>query len=179
MWNKPTIPESPSPSTRPTPSLTSPSASPSPSPSSSSASRSRIGAGTTVKGTLQGREDLVVEGRVEGRIELGQSSVVIDEAGRVEGDVIARTIKVSGEVHGNLTAEEDAVLLKTARLEGNIVAKRVTIESGARFRGSIDMEAGVPHNRAAPTPPPLKERADSGSAVVSKPNGSTERLGIG
>jgi cytoskeletal protein CcmA (bactofilin family) len=192
MWNKSPAPESATPSTKPVSSSTStststsssspaaaarPSATTSANPSSGP-SRSRIGAGTNVKGTLQGREDLVVEGRIEGRIELASCNVTIEESGRVEGDVVARVIKLSGEVHGNLTAEEDAVLLHTARLVGNSVAKRVTIEAGARFRGSIDMETGGPRERVS-APPPIRETAESGGAVVSKPNGSTERLGMG
>lgn len=171
MWNKPSVPESPSTSTKPVPTTGHHPAS----------SRSRVGAGMNVKGTFQGREDLVVEGRIEGKVELGQCSVVIEESGKIEGDVFARSIKVSGEVHGNLTAEEETVLLKTARLEGNIVAKRVSIEAGARFRGSIDMGsgAGVSRERVSPGPPPVRDRAESGSAVASKPNGSTERVGMG
>lgn len=168
MWNKPSIPESPSPSTKPVPGT-----------GHSPSSRSRIGSGMSVKGTFQGREDLAVEGKIEGKVELGQCSAVIEESGRIDGDVIARSIKVSGEVHGNLTAEEDCVLLKTARLEGNIVAKRVTIEAGARFRGSIDMGSGVPRAQVSPGRPPVRDTAESGSAVAPKPNGSTERVGMG
>jgi cytoskeletal protein CcmA (bactofilin family) len=193
MWNKTSTSEPATPATRPasqsTNASTSTTSTSSTSPSSSASAthpqtqttgpaRSRIGAGTNVKGTLQGREDLIVEGRIEGRVELQSSSVSIEESGRVEGDVLARTIKLSGEVHGNLTAEEDAVLLHTARLVGNIVAKRVTIEAGARFRGSIDMETGGARERVSPIPS-VRDTAESGGAVVSKPNGSTERLGMG
>jgi cytoskeletal protein CcmA (bactofilin family) len=78
------------------------------------------------------------------------------------------------------------VLLKTARLEGNIVAKRVTIEAGARFRGNIDMESGAARERGAsvslapaPPPPAVRETPESAGAAVAKPNGTTERLGMG
>lgn len=102
--------------------------------------KARIGVGILLKGELYGEEDVIIAGRVEGKITLKQHGVIIEESGRVDADVTASSICVAGEVHGNLRGTEQVVLLKTGRVEGNINAKSVTLETGAQFKGSIDME---------------------------------------
>jgi cytoskeletal protein CcmA (bactofilin family) len=106
-----------------------------------------------VRGEVSGDEDLIVEGRIEGKILLRQNTVTIGAKGRVAAEVHARAIQIEGEVDGNLTAEEQIVLRKSSRVRGDLVAPRVTIEDGARFKGSIDMEPKQQRGAAAPAAP--------------------------
>jgi cytoskeletal protein CcmA (bactofilin family) len=99
-----------------------------------------IGPSIFIKGDLSGDEDLVIEGRVEGKIDLKQHNVTIGKNGKVHADVYGNTVIVEGEVDGNLFAQEQAVLRQSGGLRGNISAPRVMLEDGSRFRGSIDME---------------------------------------
>jgi cytoskeletal protein CcmA (bactofilin family) len=99
-----------------------------------------IGASIVVRGEISGEEDLLVEGRVEGKIDLRQNAVTVGAKGQLVAEVHARLLLIDGEVEGNLTAEEQVVLRKSGRVKGDIVSPRVTIEDGARFKGSIDME---------------------------------------
>jgi cytoskeletal protein CcmA (bactofilin family) len=140
MWKKSeATPPSPTPPS-PTPATPIKSAT-TPAPSESSGTRkTRIGAGVTLKGELYGDEDVIIEGRVEGLITLKQHGVIVEESGRVDANITAATICVAGTVRGNLHGTEQVVLLKTGRVEGNIYAKSVTLETGAQFKGSIDME---------------------------------------
>jgi cytoskeletal protein CcmA (bactofilin family) len=101
-----------------------------------------IGPTIEIKGNLGGDEDLLVEGQIEGKIELRQHSVTIGKSGRVRADIHGRTIVVQGEVHGNLYGEEQIVLRQTSTVRGNLLAPRVTLEDGSNFKGSIDMTAG-------------------------------------
>jgi cytoskeletal protein CcmA (bactofilin family) len=131
----------------------------------------RIGASLFFKGDLQGDEDLVIEGRVEGRIAIKQGRVTVGEKGRVEADIDAASILVAGVVKGNLNGGDRVVLHQSGRVEGNIVAKSVILENGCRFKGSIDMEGDA------------AARAQSRPAATSagaKPNGpeSTARVGL-
>lgn len=103
-------------------------------------SRAVIGPSIRIQGDLTGEEDLVIEGRVDGKIELKQQSVTIGQSGRVKADVIARTISVEGEVRGNLLADEQVTVRRSGHVQGNITAPRVSLEDGAKFKGSIDME---------------------------------------
>ena len=100
-----------------------------------------IGPSIFIKGDLSGDEDLVIEGRVEGKIDLKQHNVTIGKNGRVRADVFGNTVIVEGEVDGNLFAQQQAILRQSGAVRGNITAPRVMLEDGSRFRGSIDMES--------------------------------------
>ena len=163
MWNKKES-ESPTPAT--------PSTSPS-APSQSSrpaAPRSNtpavIGPSISIKGDLTGEEDLMIEGRVEGEIRLKQHSVTVGRSGRVQADVFGKSINVEGEVQGNLTGDSEVVIRNTGRVEGNIVAPRVTLEDGSSFRGAIDMQ--TPQQAKQSTSPPAAKSEPS----TSKKEGS-------
>lgn len=99
-----------------------------------------IGASIHVDGTLRGEEDLLIEGTVKGTVELRKNSVTIGPTGEVTADVVAHTIFVDGSMDGNLVAAERVVIRKSARIKGSIAAPRVSLEDGAQFNGSIDMD---------------------------------------
>ena len=135
--------------------------------------KARIGAGLVLKGELCGEDDVIIEGRLEGKITLKQHSVIIEESGRVDADITASSICVAGEVHGNLHGTEQVVLLKTGRVEGNISAKSVTLETGAQFKGSIDMETV---GKASSAELPVEQSASHSNDSTTKTNGSTYHL---
>jgi len=101
-----------------------------------------IGAGIKVSGEISGNENILIEGRVDGRINLSGNDVTIGRTGQVMADVTAKTIRVAGEVSGDLTAKERVVISGTGNVHGNVVAPRVVLEDGAIFKGSIDMDPG-------------------------------------
>ena len=126
---------------------------------------STIGPSITVKGELVGKEDLEVQGKVEGTISLKKHIVSVGENGRVKADIHAKSIQIGGEVKGNLFGEDEVVILRSGRVEGDIKASRVTLENGSKFKGSIDMEPK----------PEDKERtrdADVSKSTKSPENGS-------
>jgi cytoskeletal protein CcmA (bactofilin family) len=131
--------------------------------------KARIGAGLSLKGELYGEEDIIIEGRVEGKITLKDHGVIVEESGRVDAAIHASTICVAGQVRGDLHGSDHVVLLKTGRVEGDIFAKSVTLETGAQFKGSIDMETV-----AMPKP----AETDSNKSDT-KTNGVTPRLAAG
>ncbi|HSS47475.1 MAG TPA: polymer-forming cytoskeletal protein [Thermoanaerobaculia bacterium] len=103
--------------------------------------RATIGASIFIKGDLSGEEDLVIEGRVEGKVDLKQNNVTVGKNGKVKADVSGRVVTIEGEVTGNVFAREQAILRQSGAINGNIQAPRVILEDGSRFKGSIDMEA--------------------------------------
>jgi cytoskeletal protein CcmA (bactofilin family) len=106
-----------------------------------SATSATIGPSIFIKGDLSGEEDLVIEGRVEGKVDLKQNNVTIGKNGRVRADVFGKVVIVEGEVDGNVFAREQAILRQAGAIRGNITAPRVMLEDGSRFKGSIDMES--------------------------------------
>ncbi len=107
--------------------------------------RATIGRSITIRGEVTGDEDLLIQGRIEGSIDLRQHAVTVGSEGDVKADVVARVLTIEGRVKGNLSAEEQVVLRSSARVEGDISAPRLVLEDGARFRGGVDM--GDPEER--------------------------------
>jgi cytoskeletal protein CcmA (bactofilin family) len=103
------------------------------------AERATIGRSITVRGDVTGDEDLLIQGRVEGTVDLKQHSVTVGADGEVKADISGRVVTVEGSVEGNLRADEQVVLRSTGRVQGDISSPRVTLEDGAYFRGGVDM----------------------------------------
>ena len=104
-----------------------------------------IAQGIKIKGEITGREDLFIDGTVEGKLELGNGTVTIGPNGKVKADISAREIVVRGQVEGKLEGAEKVQLWSTGRVEGEVRTQRLAIEDGAVLRG--DVEAGKEHAR--------------------------------
>lgn len=113
---------------------------PSPPAASRKTESSFVGPSILVKGDMTGDEDLVVQGRIEGSITLQKHLVTIGKDGRANATVSAKSIRVEGTVEGELRGKEQIVVTRSGNVNGNIVAPRVTLEDGCRFKGAIDME---------------------------------------
>ncbi len=98
-----------------------------------------IGPSIHIEGQLTGEEALIIEGRVNGTIDLKDNNLTIGENGKIHANVYANIIRVDGELNGDLHGKERIHISKTGKVTGNIFAPRVSIEDGAKFRGSIDM----------------------------------------
>ena len=98
-----------------------------------------IGKSIVVKGELSGKEDLTIEGRVEGKVDLGEHVLTIGPNAKLKAQVAAKSIIVIGDVTGNIAASERISIREEGSVEGDIAAPRVAIAEGATFRGSIDM----------------------------------------
>jgi cytoskeletal protein CcmA (bactofilin family) len=101
-----------------------------------------IGPKIHVNGEISGDENLVVEGRVDGKINLKEHQVDIGQSGKVHADVAAKTVRISGEVRGDVKGYEKVIISRSGNVCGNIIAPRLTLEDGAKFKGSIDMDPG-------------------------------------
>ncbi|HCO60738.1 MAG TPA: polymer-forming cytoskeletal protein, partial [Porticoccaceae bacterium] len=101
-----------------------------------------IGSSIKITGDVVGDENLVIDGSVEGTINLSSNELVIGQSGHINANMSANIIRVDGEVKGDINGQEKVIVSKTGRVKGNIVAPRVTLEDGAKFKGSIDMDPG-------------------------------------
>ena len=99
-----------------------------------------ISASIIITGDISGKEDIVINGSVEGTIDFREHNVLIGESGRINANVIAKTIHVDGEVKGELRANEQVTISPSGRLVGDIRAPRVVLSDGCQFKGSVDME---------------------------------------
>ena len=97
-----------------------------------------IGPNIRIQGELSGDEDLVVEGRVEGKISVSKGLRVGPQA-QVNAEVKAHHVTIAGRVVGNVVAVDKVEILPSGILEGNIRAPKIAIAEGAQFKGSVDM----------------------------------------
>ena len=106
-----------------------------------------LGQQITVRGTLTGEEDLLVEGRVEGSVSLA-GHLIVAESGVLEADLDVQSIEVHGEVRGDIVASQSITIDKGAHVAGNVRAPRVIIHDGAQFQGAVEMDVDLPEGLA-------------------------------
>jgi cytoskeletal protein CcmA (bactofilin family) len=97
-----------------------------------------IGVETRISGEIRGEEDLVIRGRVDGKIHLSHA-LTVEKGAIVQADVDVRNLVISGTLVGNIVASESVRLLATARVVGDLAAPRVIMDAGAAYRGRVDM----------------------------------------
>jgi cytoskeletal protein CcmA (bactofilin family) len=135
-----------------------------------------IGTSVVIKGELNGGEDLMIEGLVEGTIQLKDHVLTIGPNGRIKAQVFAKSVIVLGEVTGNVTAGDKVDI--HGSVEGDIISPRVTIAEGAHFRGSVDMQRkaatskpqagkGEPPKQSAPEPQTATSDQPAGQAIIA------------
>jgi len=126
-------------------------------PDYSRSSSALLGKSVIVKGEIHGREDLTIDGEVEGSIELQEHRLTIGPNAKVSATVKAREVIVLGTLHGNVETRDRVEIRKEAKLVGDIRTARIVIEDGAYFKGAVDIiraETPKPQAVAAPKPQP-------------------------
>lgn len=103
----------------------------------------RIGKSIVIRGEVKGGEDLIIDGRVEGTIQLAENRLTIGPNADVAADLAARDVLVLGKVHGNVTATGRVELRAGCTLEGDVRAYRLAIEDNAVLRGKVDLTQGT------------------------------------
>ena len=126
-----------------------------------------IGKAVKIVGQIYTKEDLNVDGDIEGTIESAESKVTIGATGRVQASVKAREVVIFGQVQGNVEATDKVDIRREAKLVGDITTARISIEDGALFKGSIDIRKPEPKttSAAASTPTPAISTSTSSSSA--------------
>src|SRR5258708_39575139 len=115
-----------------------------------------IGKSVMIKGQIFSREDLTIDGEIDGSVELQEHRLTVGPHGKLQAGVKAREIVVLGTIHGNVEASDKIDIRKDAKLVGDIRTARIVIEDGAYFKGSIDIvrpESAKPASPVAPVAP--------------------------
>jgi cytoskeletal protein CcmA (bactofilin family) len=138
-------------------------------------SKTRIGQNISIEGDIRGEGDLVIEGSVKGSVELEKYHLTVGPRGHVEAEIHAGSVTVSGRLNGNIFALDKVAITKDADFNGEIKAKRISVEDGAYLKAVIELvkeppvkavatdKAGEPKNfGAAKEPTPLAGELDKG-----------------
>lgn len=144
MWknqNERDVPPPAKPLTPSTPAMPAPSpVSPAVSPAARGADRpTHLSKTIVLKGTITGSEDLFVDGKLEGSVELPGNTLTVGVNGQVQANVNAREVVIQGKLNGNVTAADRVEIKAQGALTGDVSAARISIEDGAFFKGGIDI----------------------------------------
>ena len=130
-----------------------------------------IGKSVVIKGQIFSREDLVIDGEVEGSVEAVEHRVVVGPNGKVNAGVKAREIMVQGSIKGDVEAGDKIDIRREAKLVGNIKTQRIVIEDGAYFKGSVDIQRADAAKAVAPVAPRPQTMAAAPGTSAPAPQG--------
>ena len=98
-----------------------------------------IGQSVQINGELTGQEDLIIDGKIDGKIVLKDHQLTIGANGHINAEVRAKAVQVNGQVSGNIIADDKVEITPSGSVIGDITAPRVALADGSSFKGSIDM----------------------------------------
>jgi len=110
-----------------------------------------IGQSMSIKGEIHTKEELLVDGEVEGSME-SQSLVTVGPKGKVRANIKAREVVIYGEVRGDVEVSHKLAIREQGSLVGNVKSAGISIDDGAYFKGSIDITR--PETKVAKAAPP-------------------------
>lgn len=120
-----------------------------------------IGERISIEGNIKGEGDLTIDGSVKGSIELNKYHLTVGAEGRVEADINAENVTIGGRMTGNIKAGSKVEITKEADFEGEIKAKRISVEDGAYLKAVIELEREAQKEPAPETKPAKKEAPES------------------
>jgi cytoskeletal protein CcmA (bactofilin family) len=125
-----------------------------------------LGSSLHVKGDLIGTEDLLIDGSVEGLIELDERKLTVGTTARLTADINARDVVIYGYLRGNVRAKGRIEIKKDCSVIGNLTTAQIMIEDGANFKGSIEIDRGA-ENEADKKVAPRAAAASAGAGPKS------------
>ena len=117
-----------------------------------------IGEHIFIEGNIRGEEHLLIEGSMKGNIEMGEHNFIVGSKGRFEGEILAQNVGVSGQIVGSVNAKGKVEIKNEADIIGDIKASSISVEEGAYFKGSIELNR-EPRRKAALTKKPIEMSA--------------------
>jgi cytoskeletal protein CcmA (bactofilin family) len=117
--------------------------------------------GIRIKGEVTGKEDIFLDGTLEGKLDMGNAVVTVGPNGKIKADISGREVIVRGQVEGKINGTERVQLWNSGRVVGEVRTERLAIEDGATLRGYV--EAGKAQTRTAD-----KSSKSAGSEAVEK-----------
>ncbi|MBV9763069.1 MAG: polymer-forming cytoskeletal protein [Acidobacteriaceae bacterium] len=144
-----------------------------PEPGSVRSGSAALGKNVTVKGQIFAREDLTIDGEVEGTVECHEHRLTIGPNARVQAGLKAREIIIQGSIQGNVDATDKIDIKKEAKLVGDIKTSRIVIEDGAYFKGSIDISKPAAAKATTQPQPTISAQQPLPQPAVSTPAPAT------
>ena len=136
-----------------------------PQPIEPGAAAGNVSTSISITGEITGREDLFIDGEVQGSVHISEGNVTVGPNGRVVADIEAREIAVRGKVKGTLRGRERVQIGRTGEVTGDIVTRRLAVEEGGIISGKVEVSrteertsrtAGIATGTETPRPVPIR-----------------------
>jgi cytoskeletal protein CcmA (bactofilin family) len=98
-----------------------------------------IGRGTTIIGSIHSGQDLILDGELEGELDVENRSLTIGPHGKVTANAKAREVDIQGNMTGNIESSGKTCIRSSGSLVGDVVTRGIVIENGAVFRGNLEI----------------------------------------
>jgi cytoskeletal protein CcmA (bactofilin family) len=103
-----------------------------------------IGQGVAVDGKIVSSQDIRIDGRVTGSVEVGQHELVLGPGSAVKANINARSVLIGGTLEGDISASDRVQVQSTGVLLGDVVVPRLVIQDGGVIRGHADVAGSRP-----------------------------------
>ena len=115
-----------------------------------SAPQSVIAADVEITGTIKSTGSVRIDGKLEGELNC-TGDAVIDKSATIKGNINVSSATIEGTISGNVTAKDRIEMKSSARVTGDIRAKRLSVEDGVTFIGRSEVNpSGSPISGVAP-----------------------------
>ena len=130
-----------------------------------------IGKSVVIRGDLSGKEDLYMDGNIEGTITLDGSRLTIGPNAKILADIHVRDLVIFGSLKGNINATGRVDLRQSAQVNGDILANRLSIEENATLKGRVELTSATatPATPASVPTPSVTPQRPSAPSTTNRP----------
>jgi cytoskeletal protein CcmA (bactofilin family) len=114
-----------------------------------------------IVGDIKAEEDLIINGRVKGNVEIKNHSFFLSPSGRLQGKIDGLNVRIRGQMKGEIKATGTVEITQEAKFEGKIKCKTISVEEGAYFNADVDL------GRKSPEKGSLEETSTVGEGSES------------
>jgi cytoskeletal protein CcmA (bactofilin family) len=107
--------------------------------------KTSISSSTSINGNIKAEEHLIINGTIKGNVEILNYTFFLGPSGRIEGNVHAQNVRIRGNMKGEIKAEGKVEITKEANFSGKIESKSISVESGAYFNASVNLNQKSHH----------------------------------
>jgi cytoskeletal protein CcmA (bactofilin family) len=92
-----------------------------------------------IAGNIKAEEDLIINGKVEGNVDIKNHSFFLGPSGRLQGKVCGLNVRIRGQMKGDIKAKGKVEITQEAKFEGKIKCKSISVEKGAYFHADVNL----------------------------------------
>ena len=135
-----------------------------------------IGEYISIQGNIHGEEHLLIEGSMKGNIDMDKHDFALGSKGRFEGEIQAQNVRISGQMSGNIKAQERVEITEEADFLGDVKAKSISVGDGAYFKGTIELDRAPHRNKISSGKPTTTYIPKSTSEPIVKLDKTSDKV---